>query len=228
MSADLPSLLALLQLTDSGFPSGAFTHSYGLEQLVREGLVKGPADVERFVSSILSQSVAQLEAPAALEAAQSAADGDLKGVLEVDRRLLAIKATEELRNASLQTGRRMLEEVAAHVESPLLAGYRDAVSADASLGNYAAVFGAVSAAIGVGPGQVLGALMLASATALLQAAMRLTRVSHRDVQGMLHRLRPRIVALAGEVGSGPLCSFHPLQDIASMRHARAEARLFAS
>ena len=46
MSASLQSLLALQQLTDSGFPSGAFTHSYGLEQLVREGRVKGADDVE--------------------------------------------------------------------------------------------------------------------------------------------------------------------------------------
>jgi urease accessory protein UreF len=79
---------------------------------------------------------------------------------------------------------------------------------------------------------VQAALMLASATSILQAAMRLSRVSHRDVQAALHRLRPRIATLAADVqgGSAPLRprAFHPVQEISAMRHARAEARLFAS
>jgi urease accessory protein len=47
-------LLALLQLNDSAFPSGAFTHSYGLEQLVRQVVVRDVRDVERFVTSVLT------------------------------------------------------------------------------------------------------------------------------------------------------------------------------
>ena len=60
--------------------------------------------------------------------------------------------------------------------------------------------------------------------------MRLLPLSHRDVQAILHRLRPRLAAFATEAASGPgtLRSFHPLQEIASMRHETAAARLFAS
>jgi urease accessory protein UreF len=62
--------------------------------------------------------------------------------------------------------------------------------------------------------------------------MRLGRISHRDAQGILHRVRPLALELSAEIAAGGdsrrLRAFHPLQEIASMRHERAEARLFAS
>jgi urease accessory protein len=229
-------VLALLQLNDSAFPSGAFTHSYGLEQLVRQVVVRTAADVERYVTSVLTQTVAMSEAPAAYAVCETAGHDDLEAVLAYDRALHAMKPASELRQASLMTGRRFLEEVAVHVESPLLAAYQRQVLEDDSLGNYAVAFGVVAASQGIEPRYVPAAVMLAAATAMLQASMRLMRVSHRDVQAILHRLRPLIARLAADVRSGALrpespsllSGFHPLQDIASMRHASAEARLFAS
>lgn len=156
----------------------------------------------------------------------------MTSVIATDRALHAMKPASELRQASLMTGRRFLEEVAIHTESPVLAAYRDAVASEDGLGNYAVAFGVVAAALDIESRFVPGAVLLSSATAVLQSAMRLMRVSHRDVQGILHRLRPLVARLAGEVLEGrmpgSLSGFHPLQDIASMRHANAEARLFAS
>ena len=54
MPASTRSLVALLQLADSSFPIGAFAHSYGLEQLVRDGMVEDAAALEAFVDSIVS------------------------------------------------------------------------------------------------------------------------------------------------------------------------------
>ena len=231
-SLETSQLLALLQLNDSAFPSGAFTHSYGLEQLVRQVVVRNASDVEHFVRSVLTHTIATSEAVAARSGAEAAADGDLASVLDLDRALYAMKPASELRGASLMTGRRFLQEVAIHVESPMLSAYRERVATDARLGNYAVAFGVVAAAHGIESRYVPAAVLLAAATAMLQAAMRLMRVSHRDVQAILHRLRPLIAGLAAKVRAGArpvaLAGFHPLQDIASMRHAGAEARLFAS
>jgi urease accessory protein len=225
-------LLALLQLNDSAFPSGAFTHSYGLEQLVRQVVVRDTRDVELFVTSVLTHTIATSEAAAARYATEAAAAGDLDAVIAVDQSLYAMKPAVELRDASLKTGRRFLEEVAIHVEAPTLNAYRERVTADERIGNYAVAFGVVAAAHGIESRYVPAAVMLSAATAMLQAAMRLMRVSHRDVQAILHRLRPLIARMAADVRRGghpvALSGFHPLQDIASMRHARAEARLFAS
>jgi urease accessory protein len=226
------SLLALLQIADSAFPSGGFAHSHGLEQAMREGLVKDVEGLEALVTSMLTQSVATSDACATYAAALAARDGDLSCIVAVDRALLSTKAASELRAASLQTGRRLLEEAALHVEALVLQEYALALAADQTLGCYPVAFGVVNVALGAEPEEIPAALMLSSANALLQAAMRLGRISHRDAQAILHRLRPQIADLSEAVVSGgaslTLRAFHPLQEIASMRHERAEARLFAS
>lgn len=225
-------MLVLLQLSDSAFPSGGFVHSYGLEQALRDGRLTDAAGVEVFVQSVVTQSVATSEALAAREAARAAQHADVAAIVVLDRALLRTKAASELRTASLQTGRRLVEEAAVHVESAVLKDYACELSRDGQLGCYAVAFGVVSAALDAEPDDVPAAFMLSSANALLQAAMRLGRISHRDAQGALHRLRPvieaRSVVLAHERTAWELQAFHPLQEIASMRHARAEARLFAS
>ncbi|HLF78328.1 MAG TPA: urease accessory UreF family protein [Dehalococcoidia bacterium] len=225
------ALLALLQLADSAFPSGAFAHSSGLEQLARQRLVHTPQELERFVTSILHQSVATSDAPAACVASLAANADDLSAVLELDRALYRTKAAAELRGATLQTGRRLLEEVSAHCEDASLSAYASQVRANETLGTYPVAFGVVSAALGVDPKDVAPALMYSTAAAVLQASMRLLPVSHRDVQAILHRLRPQIASLAPALDAGDtpkLRSFNPMQEIASMRHAFAAARLFAS
>jgi urease accessory protein len=221
-----------MQLGDSLFPSGAFAHSYGLEQLAREGAVRGPEDLHRYVESLLRRALAPCDAVAARRAYDAARVDDLASVIDTDRGLVRMKAPYELRAASLATGRRLLDEVLPHAEAPFLREYAVAVKADRSLGSQPVAFGVVCAALCVDDAtSVIGALLQMSVTAVLQAAMRLLPVSHRDVQAALHRLRPAIAALASDVVAGvtiPLRSFQPLQDIASMRHEAATARLFAS
>jgi urease accessory protein len=221
------------------FPSGAFAHSYGLEQLAREGVVRRPEELQRFVESVLRRSLAPCDAVAALRAYEAALAHDLASVVEADRALVRTKAASELRAASLASGRRLLDEVALHVDAPFLHEYAALVKADplrasgrAGLGSQPVAFGVVCAALGVPDGEsVVAALLLVSATALLQASMRLLPISHRDVQATLHHLRPVIAELASSCVAGgprPLRSFQPLQEVASMRHVAASARLFAS
>jgi urease accessory protein len=231
-ATDVSATLALLQLGDSLFPSGAFAHSYGLEQLAREHVIGTPEDLRRFVESLLRQTLAPCDAVAALRAFEAAKTNDVASVIDADRALLRTKAAFELRAASLAMGRRLLDEVSAHVEAPFLHEYASLVKADRSLGTQPVTFGVVCAALEVADAEsVVASLLLVSVTAILQASMRLLPISHRDVQATLHHLRPVIATLASSVVTGdsrPLRSFQPLQDVASMRHEAASARLFAS
>ncbi len=230
------ALLALLQLADSQFPSGGFAHSYGLEQLAREGHIASPAPVEAFVRSVIVLQVATSDARTTAAAAGAAVRGDLDSLLALDEALFLTKAAAEARHASTTLGRRLLEEVNAHPEAaaPLLTSYLEAVLRGDTPGTHAAAFGVAGAALGVQPEACSAALLLATASAILSASMRLLPVSHRDVQGALHRLRPTIVTLARTAadaandGVPALLAFHPLQEIASMRHAASTVRLFAS
>jgi len=225
------ALLALLQISDSAFPAGGFAHSSGLEQLVRDGRIGDAPGVSNYVASLIRLSVATADAAAASISARAIVNADLARVEEADRALYAMKAPSELRNASTSTGSRLLREVSLHIDEPLLSELLDDVRAGRTPGTYAAAFGAIGGVLGAAPEQVAAALMQSAATAILQASMRLLPISHRDVQATLHRLRPEIAALASEASVATvdeLRSFHPVQEIASMRHRTASVRFFAS
>ena len=217
------SLLALLQLSDSGFPSGGFTHSYGLEQALNERLVWGVDEIEAYVRSVVLQSAATADARAACAAANQ---DDIASIVEADQALYRTKAASELRQACVSTGHRLVEETVIHLDALVLRAYAECISSGESPGCHPVALGVVSGALGVKPGEAASALLIGTANTLLQAAMRLGRISHRDAQAILHRLRPAIASL--NLAGGPLAAYHPLQEIASMRHQRAEARLFAS
>jgi urease accessory protein len=220
------SLLALLQLSDSGFPSGSFTHSYGLEQALNERLVSGVDEIEAFVRSVILQSAATADARTAYAACDAGGKDDIPSIIEADQALYRTKAAAELRQACVSTGRRLVEETVIHIEASVLNAYAEHVSSGASPGCHPVAFGVVSGALGVEPRESASALLIGTTNALLQAAMRLGRISHRDAQAILHRLRPAIASL--DLSGGEIRAYHPLQEIASMRHQRAEARLFAS
>ena len=144
------ALLALLQLTDSAFPSGAYTLSYGVETLIAEGAIRGADDLGRYVRSCLRHRMARAELPALLAAADTE---NLETIVEVDRRLDSTKLAAEDRGGSARVGRRLLVEARRLVDSPL-AGSRlvgefgDAVNAGRSPGHAAVAFGVVGRAFG--------------------------------------------------------------------------------
>ena len=190
------TLLALQQFADSAFPSGMFTHSLGLEQLARDGVLKSAASVEKFVRAALEGSVATSDAVAAVSAARLANAGDMDGITAVDGDLFSMKPASELRRASTDAGRRLLEEVAAHTDLDMVNALLAEVRSGRTPGTHAVAFGVVTSSFGGHPETAAATLLQSTANAILQAAMRLLPVSHRDVQGALHRLRPRIAILA--------------------------------
>jgi urease accessory protein UreF len=92
-------------------------------------------------------------------------------------------------------------------------------------------FAVAGGGLDVAVADLTAAYLFTSASALWQAAIRVLPVSHRDVQASLHRLRPVIDRLGQEAvvrARDPFTSFHPIQEIASMRHRTATVRMFAS
>ena len=71
------SLLRLLQLTDSTFPTGAFAHSFGLETYIARGSVLTAAALEEFISNTLLHVVAPSDGVACAAVAQLGADWEV-------------------------------------------------------------------------------------------------------------------------------------------------------
>jgi len=225
------ALLTLLQFADGLFPAGGFAHSFGLETYVQDGRVRDRAGLETFIAAHLEGSAGPADGAAAAIAARLARAGDADGWIELDARLDAMKSVPELRTASRQMGRQTLRIGAGLGDDAFLARLLRAVDDDLAAGHHATVFGAALGRGAVEPERAAAAYLYSTAALLVGAGLRLISLGQLEGQRALAAMRPRIERLAAAAAGATaddLWSFNPALEIASVRHATLEARLFRS
>ena len=226
------ALLAVLQLADGLFPAGGFAHSLGLETYTQDGRVRDAAGLAAFVVATLEGSAGPCDAAAAALAARFAGAGDVEALLALDGRLVAMKPVPEARAASRQMGRQTLRVAVALRGESVVADLARAVSEGRAAGHHAVAFGAALGADGADPTVVATAYLYATAAMLVGAGVRLLALGQLDGQRILGSVRPRIARLAAAAararGADDLWSFTPSLEIAGVRHATLDARLFRS
>ena len=224
-------LLALLQLADGLFPAGGFAHSLGLETYVQAGIVRDAAGLTAFLEAQLEGSAGPTDAVAVACAARFASAGDLEACLDLDARLDAMRWVPEFRTASLQMGRQTLRTAAVADGAPVLTALARAVADGRAAGHHPAVFGVVLGSQGVDPEAAATAYLHTAAVLMVNAALRLLPLGQAEGQRVLAAARPRLARLAARAGAAhveDLWSFAPGLEIAGLRHADLEARLFRS
>ena len=228
---DQDALLALLQLADGLFPAGAFAHSLGLETYTQAGLIKDRIGLEAFVRAHLDGSAGPADAVAVACAVRCAGAGDLEGCLAIDARVDAMRFVPEFTAASRQMGRQTLRVAAAWAPDRLLDSLAARVESGAAAGHYPVVFGVAAGRAGIEPQAAAAAYLYATAAMLVNAALRLMALGQLEGQRLLAALRPRIATLAAGAATAALddmWSFTPGLELAGLRHAALDMRLFRS
>ncbi len=224
------ALLNALQLSDTFFPTGRYTLSHGLEAFVQAGLVS-KTGVEALVRDYLENVLGPADGVALSHAHRATEGRDLGRLIEIDRRLFAMKLIREARESSRRVGKRMLTTALKLSPDSLLKDYWGAVHAGACPGNSAAALGAVAATLGIARRQAMLIELYTFATSILGAAMRLVRLDHEEAQLILAQLRPLMIRVVQEnidKGLQEMRAFAPLIDIMGAVHERARVRLFIS
>ena len=228
--SDLAPLIALLQFADGLFPSGGFAHSFGLETYAQDGVVRDAAGLSAFVSTHLEGGAGPADAVAAARAARAGLASDLDACVELDRRLDAMKTVPEFRAASRQMGRQTTRAAAALAE-PFAERLAAAIDDELTPGHHAVIFGAVTGRAGASPEIAAAAYLHSSAALLVGAGLRLLPIGQLEGQRVLASMRESIARLArraAAAGADDMWSFTPGLEIAGIRHAALEGRLFRS
>ncbi len=221
------ALLRLLQISDTAFPTGSFSHSMALEAFYEAGELRDADDLERVVGLHLS-TLATSDC-VALRASYGA---ELEEIFRVDRLLTATKPARELRQASSSTGKRFLLSVAAlGVEGEVFGAFTEAVREGATPGNLAVGHGVAGPALGLDLDETLHVYLYAGAAALVAAGQKLIPLGGSAAQRVLYELGGEIpqAANAGEnVEIEDMHAFAPTIDARSMLHERQRTRLYIS
>lgn len=215
--------LWLLQANDTAYPSGAYAHSFGLEELVEAGVVSRAEDLEKFLTQQILPSLLTFEIPFFARAHAAAVAGDVEALLALDAELDAWRIPAELRDASRRIGSQRLDLLVQLDPTPLVIRHRECSPRSHHLIVTALELSNVPVA------QAARAFAFQSIAGLTASSMKLMRIGQTACQ-LISR---RTLAALGEKIDASLSQpvdgwFNPLLEIASLRHARAHARLFIS
>jgi len=149
----------------------------------------------------------------------------------IDRTLEAMKAVTEFREASRQMGRQTLRVGAALTEEARLVAYAGDVERALAPGHHAVAYGLVAAALAWTPEATATAFLYSSTALLVGAALRLLPMGQLEGQRVLWALHPVIERVARDAVArdvSDVWSFAPGIELAGIRHASLEMRLFRS
>lgn len=226
ISAWLPQLL---QTADPLFPTGAYAHSFGLEEMVRLGVVKDEAGLTSFMRGHLLPQLSGWELPALRFATESAAD--TQDLLALDREIHAWKLPSEARSASIQIGVRRIRTLCLTNKNSALLAYDDLIRNSVAHGHHIVAM-ALQAHVHACPAEAaLLSYGYQSCAGACSAALKLIRIGQEGTQRALTsalRELSQTVEESLSVGRDDMGSFSPILEIASMRHALADERLFIS
>jgi urease accessory protein len=198
---------------------------------VQDGRVRDRHDLERFIAAHLEGSAGPADAAAVAIAVVAAQGEDAEGWIALDARLDAMKTVPEFRAASRQMGRQALRVAAGLGDDPFLGRLARAVDDDRAAAHHATVFGAAVGRGGAEPERAAAAYLYSTAALLVGAGLRLIALGQLDGQRVLAAMRGRIERLAAAAAmatADDLWSFNPALELAGIRHAALDMRLFRS
>ena len=223
--------VSLLQFADALFPIGGHAHSFGLEYYVETGRVGDSQGVQDILVSHLQGRAGPCDAVAVAVAGRSARRRDLEGCLALDRDLDIQNHVSEFREASRQMGHQTARVAATLTNDPFLISYLCAVESSETPGHHPVAFGISGGIIGWDPEQAAAAFLFSTASQIVGAATRLMPLGQLDAQRILWSVGPLIAGLARDAlgkEQRDIWSFSPGLEVAGMRHAKLEQRLFRS
>lgn len=242
--------LPLAQLCDSALPTGAFSHSFGLETYICEGVVDGEASFVSWLRALVSTQLTFSEGLGLRLAFEAVAADDWEAIAHLDALLVAQAVPIQVRRAGVTMGRRMLtiarlalegtdggrllSRYAALIDTGVTGNAGDTGGTKGSGGcrsHPAIVLAIAGYALGAPAAAVTAAYLQSSVISLTQNAVRAIPLGQDAGQRAIASVRGDVRAAVRRIGGldeMDLGAAAPGIEISQMRHERQRARMFMS
>lgn len=236
--------LPLAQLCDSALPTGAFSHSFGLETYIYEGVVDGEASFVSWLRALVPTQLTFSEGLGLRLAFEAVAADDWEAIAHLDALLVAQAVPIQVRRAGVTMGRRMLTIARLALEGTdggrLLSRYAalmdtgnagDTGDTGGCRSHPAIVLAIAGYALEAPPPAVAAAYLQSSVISLTQNAVRAIPLGQDAGQRAIASVRGDVRAAVRRIGGldeTDLGAAAPGIEISQMRHERQRARMFMS
>lgn len=224
-------MLSFMQLCDSNFPSGAFSHSFGLETYIYEGSIYDAGTFEAAMRIYMSNQMAYTDALACRLAYEAIEQEQFGQVIELDILLLALSLPKETREGTRRIGERMAKLCMDLYDSPLIRQYYEAIRRKEVSGHPSIVFALAAHHLQADKTEAIAAHLFSGVHSLIQNAVRAIPLGQTDGQRILLSLQPLIQEIADraeQMAEDELGMSMPGLEVAQMRHEQLPVRLFMS
>jgi len=229
--SDATWLCGLLQAGDSFYPTGSYAHSFGLEGLVQQGVIRDRATLREFIFRSALPALRHTDLPVAAHAWNAFGGPAWDRIKELCVLSSALKTAREGRVASENIGRQRAELCASLHASALAQEFIRRASAEGWPFSAPISAGLEGRVVGAPLTAVLAGVSYSNLAALIAAAMKLLRLGQNGAQSLLTEAlsaAPVLIAAAETTPLDEIGWFNPWLDIAAARHESSDARMFIS
>lgn len=224
-------LLALFQLTDSQLPTGAFSHSYGLETFIQEDQVTDAETFKAWLNVYLDAQLKYTDGLVSRLVYEAMEREDIEEIWKLDRLITVQNLPREVREGSYKMGERMLTLGLSLYDFPILSEYKDRISADQSFGHPAIVFTMIAFSLKVPKTSTISAYLYSCISGIVQNAVRGIPLGQTAGQRILREIQPWLLETAKATEELTIEDFGitaPGIEISQMKHERLNIRIFMS
>ncbi len=227
------SLLSLLQWCDSLFPSGAFSHSFGLESAVHTGKVRNGTDLLAWIRAKLIHQIFPCDCVFLIAAHRAGIANDLASIQKHAAKAYAMRIPREIREGGRMVAARLIQTAAELYPMPWTQACEQLHSTGKLKGDPAIAFGIAAAAAEIPIlAARLGYLYL-FISAQVSSALRLIPIGQQEGQEIIHTTlnwaeKREEMHRSDFFSDRNPSAFMPASEIRSMQHECSEVRLFQS
>ncbi|WP_455930889.1 urease accessory protein UreF [Priestia aryabhattai] len=225
------SLLSLIQLCDSNFPSGAFSHSFGFETYIQRNQIYNTETFQEALRTYLDVQLTYTDGLAGRLAYEYAAHDQFNEIMRIDHELYALALSKETREGTRRVGQRMLKLCLELFQGSYLEKYMSEVKAKKAYGHPAVVFALASLQLNITKEEAILSHLYASISSLIQNAVRGIPIGQTDGQKTLVLFQPMLQHALQHILQADQEEFGavtPGLEIAQMQHEQLHVRLFMS
>lgn len=165
-------VLNLLQLCDSTFPTGAFSHSFGLEAYIQDGMIHNKETFSRWNEAYIKEQLVYSDGLACRLTYEALEKNNRETLWKLDKMLRAQLLARESREGSRRIGERLLTLGNQLYPSPILTSYKEQIEIGICSGHPAIAFAMIAHSLTIPKDTTVMSYLFSSDSNLIQNAVR--------------------------------------------------------